>query len=107
MSVVSNVILRALPGCARAPTLSGSEHYPVVGTILIEAIAAVAGDEWDDRFAAAWGDARRRAGNASHRRLNRPSQFDAPPTRGDDGPNETRARSAHGENPWRDPSRAL
>jgi hemoglobin-like flavoprotein len=30
------------------------EHYPVVGEVLINALAQVAGDAWEPRFAAAW-----------------------------------------------------
>ncbi len=33
------------------------EHYPVVGTVLIAAMAAVAGDEWKPEHEAAWGAA--------------------------------------------------
>jgi hemoglobin-like flavoprotein len=34
-----------------------AEHYPVVGEVLIGAMAAVAGEAWEPRFAEAWGDA--------------------------------------------------
>ena len=30
------------------------EHYPVVGRALLDALAAVAGDAWTDRYEAAW-----------------------------------------------------
>lgn len=33
------------------------EHYPVVGDVLIAAMAEVAGDAWGPRFAQAWGEA--------------------------------------------------
>jgi nitric oxide dioxygenase len=33
------------------------EHYPVVGTVLIASMAAVAGDEWKPEHEAAWGAA--------------------------------------------------
>ncbi len=32
-------------------------HYPVVGTVLIGAMAEVAGDVWEQRYADAWGEA--------------------------------------------------
>jgi hemoglobin-like flavoprotein len=34
-----------------------AEHYPVVGEVLIGAMATVAGEAWEPRFAAAWGEA--------------------------------------------------
>ena len=33
------------------------EHYPVVGEVLIAAMAEVAGAAWTDRYAEAWGEA--------------------------------------------------
>ncbi len=33
------------------------EHYPVVGTVLIASMAAVAGDEWKPEHESAWGAA--------------------------------------------------
>jgi hemoglobin-like flavoprotein len=33
------------------------EHYPVVGAVLIAAMAEVAGDAWEPRFERAWGAA--------------------------------------------------
>ena len=33
------------------------EHYPVVGEVLIGAMASVAGEAWEPRFAQAWGEA--------------------------------------------------
>jgi hemoglobin-like flavoprotein len=33
------------------------EHYPVVGAVLIGAMAEVAGEAWEPRFAQAWGEA--------------------------------------------------
>ena len=33
------------------------EHYPVVGSVLIAAMAAVAGDDWRTEYEAAWGTA--------------------------------------------------
>jgi nitric oxide dioxygenase len=33
------------------------EHYPVVGAVLIESMAAVAGEAWKDEYAVAWGEA--------------------------------------------------
>lgn len=33
------------------------EHYPVVGTLLIESMAHVAGDAWRTEYASAWADA--------------------------------------------------
>ena len=33
------------------------EHYPVVGAILIEAMAEVAGSQWRAEYAQAWGEA--------------------------------------------------
>lgn len=33
------------------------EHYPVVGEVLIGAMATVAGEAWEPRFAEAWGEA--------------------------------------------------
>jgi hemoglobin-like flavoprotein len=32
-------------------------HYPVVGAVLIGAMAEVAGDAWEQRYADAWGEA--------------------------------------------------
>ena len=32
-------------------------HYPVVGAVLISAMAEVAGDPWEQRYADAWGEA--------------------------------------------------
>jgi hemoglobin-like flavoprotein len=32
-------------------------HYPVVGAILIDCMAEVAGDAWENRFAEAWSEA--------------------------------------------------
>jgi hemoglobin-like flavoprotein len=32
-------------------------HYPVVGTVLIGAMAEVAGDAWEQRYEDAWGEA--------------------------------------------------
>jgi hemoglobin-like flavoprotein len=32
-------------------------HYPVVGSILITSMEAIAGDAWQPRYARAWGDA--------------------------------------------------
>jgi hemoglobin-like flavoprotein len=34
-----------------------AEHYPVVGEVLIGAMATVAGEAWEPRFAEAWGEA--------------------------------------------------
>ncbi len=33
------------------------EHYPVVGEVLIGAMATVAGEAWEPRYAEAWGEA--------------------------------------------------
>lgn len=33
------------------------EHYPVMGAALLEAMAAVGGDEWKPEYTAAWGGA--------------------------------------------------
>jgi nitric oxide dioxygenase len=33
------------------------EHYPVVGTVLIASMAAIAGDAWTSEFEAAWSEA--------------------------------------------------
>ena len=33
------------------------EHYPVVGSVLIASMAAIAGDEWKPEYGAAWGGA--------------------------------------------------
>ena len=33
------------------------EHYPVVGAVLIESMAHIAGDAWRPEYAAAWADA--------------------------------------------------
>lgn len=33
------------------------EHYPVVGTVLIASMAAIAGDGWTSEFEAAWSEA--------------------------------------------------
>jgi len=33
------------------------EHYPVVGAVLIESMAAVTGEAWKDEYALAWGEA--------------------------------------------------
>jgi len=33
------------------------EHYPVVGSVLIASMAAIAGDEWKPEYEAAWGGA--------------------------------------------------
>ncbi len=33
------------------------EHYPVVGTVLIASMAAIAGDAWTNEFEAAWSEA--------------------------------------------------
>jgi len=33
------------------------EHYPVVGALLIESMAHVAGDAWRPEYATAWADA--------------------------------------------------
>jgi hemoglobin-like flavoprotein len=33
------------------------EHYPVVGAALIESMAEIAGDAWENRFAEAWSEA--------------------------------------------------
>jgi nitric oxide dioxygenase len=34
-----------------------AEHYPVVGEVLIGAMAQIAGDAWEPRFADAWAEA--------------------------------------------------
>jgi hemoglobin-like flavoprotein len=34
-----------------------AEHYPVVGEVLIGAMATVAGEAWEPRFEAAWAEA--------------------------------------------------
>ncbi len=34
-----------------------AEHYPVVGEVLIGAMAEVAGDAWEQRYEDAWGEA--------------------------------------------------
>jgi hemoglobin-like flavoprotein len=33
------------------------EHYPVVGTVLIASMAAIAGDAWTSEFETAWSEA--------------------------------------------------
>ena len=33
------------------------EHYPVVGTVLIDSMAAIAGDAWTAEYEAAWAEA--------------------------------------------------
>ena len=33
------------------------EHYPVVGSVLIASMAAIAGDAWTDEYEAAWAEA--------------------------------------------------
>jgi hemoglobin-like flavoprotein len=33
------------------------EHYPVVGQVLIESMAEIAGDDWRPEYERAWGDA--------------------------------------------------
>jgi len=48
--------LRAL-GARHVAYGAQAAHYPVVGEVLIGAMAEVAGDAWRDEYAVAWGEA--------------------------------------------------